>query len=112
VNIDQELFKQALLNLMLNAEQAMADGGELILQARRDGDEVVLEVIDTGAGIPPEELPRLFKPFHTTKPGGTGLGLATTRKIIEAHGGTISVQSEVGKGTKFTVRVPASVAAS
>jgi two-component system, NtrC family, sensor histidine kinase HydH len=107
VNLDRELFKQALLNLMINAEQAMVEGGELILQARRDGSDVLLEVIDTGSGIPAEELPKIFKPFHTTKPGGTGLGLATTRKIVLAHGGTVEVHSAVGRGTKFTIRLPA-----
>ena len=106
VNLDRELFKQALLNLMLNAEQAMAAGGELILQARRDDSGVALDVIDTGCGIAADELPKVFKPFHTTKPGGTGLGLATTRKIVLAHGGTIAVQSAVGRGTKVTVWLP------
>jgi len=84
----------------------MAGGGELILQAHRDGDSVALVVIDTGCGIPPEEVPKVFKPFHTTKPGGTGLGLATTRKIVLAHDGTIEVQSTVGRGSKFTIRLP------
>jgi signal transduction histidine kinase len=104
--IDRELFKQALLNLMLNAEQAMPEGGQIILQTRLDGDRVCLDVIDTGCGIEPDELEKIFRPFHTTKPGGTGLGLATTRKIIQAHAGQIDVQSEPGRGTKFTVRLP------
>jgi two-component system, NtrC family, sensor histidine kinase HydH len=107
VPLDRDLFKQALLNLMLNAEQAMPEGGELVLQTRANGDGVYLDVIDTGKGIEPDDLPRLFRPFHTTKPGGTGLGLATTRKIIRAHGGDVDVQSEPGRGTKFTVRLPA-----
>jgi signal transduction histidine kinase len=64
-------------------------------------------LIDTGKGMSAEVLAKLFKPFFSTKPGGNGLGLPTTRKIIEAHGGTIDVQSEVGRGTKFTVRLPA-----
>ncbi|MBO0700235.1 MAG: two-component sensor histidine kinase [Zavarzinella sp.] len=106
VPLDRDLFKQALLNLMLNAEQAMPEGGELILQTRANGDGVYLDVIDTGKGIEPGDLPKLFRPFHTTKPGGTGLGLATTRKIVRAHGGDIEVQSEPGHGTKFTVRLP------
>ncbi|HJZ89366.1 MAG TPA: ATP-binding protein [Gemmataceae bacterium] len=106
VPLDRELFKQALLNLMLNAEQAMPDGGELILQIRMDGDRVCLDVIDTGKGIDPDDLCKLFRPFHTTKPGGTGLGLAMTRKIVRAHRGDIEVQSEPGRGTKFTVRLP------
>jgi two-component system sensor histidine kinase HydH len=107
VPLDRDLFKQALLNLMLNAEQAMPDGGELTLQIRMDADRVCLDVIDTGKGIDPDDLGKLFRPFHTTKPGGTGLGLAMTRKIVRAHGGDIEVQSEPGRGTKFTVRLPA-----
>jgi signal transduction histidine kinase len=106
VSLDRDLFKQALLNLMLNAEQAMPDGGELVLQTRANGTDVFLDVIDTGKGIDPTDLPRLFRPFHTTKPGGTGLGLATTRKIIRALGGDVEVQSEPGRGTKFTLRLP------
>lgn len=106
IPLDRDLFKQALLNLLLNAEQAMPEGGEIILQASRLPDTVQLDVIDTGCGIEPERLEKIFKPFHTSKPGGTGLGLPTTRKIIEAHGGTIRVQSEVGRATKFTIRLP------
>jgi signal transduction histidine kinase len=63
-------------------------------------------LIDTGKGISAEGLEKIFKPFYSTRPGGTGLGLPTTKKIIEAHGGTISVQSEPGKGTKFSIRLP------
>jgi len=104
--LDRDLFRQALLNLMLNAEQAMPDGGKIVLQTRSEGDTVCLDVIDTGRGIDPADLPKLFRPFHTTKPGGTGLGLATTRKIVRAHGGDIEVQSVPGRGTKVTIRVP------
>ena len=111
VNLDRDLFEQCLLNLMLNAEQAMPDGGTLTLIGRRDGDAVCLDVIDTGCGIPAEQLPKLFRPFHTTKASGHGLGLAITRKIVQAHGGTIGVQSEPGRGTKFTIRLPAAKAA-
>jgi two-component system, NtrC family, sensor histidine kinase HydH len=107
VNLDRDLFEQCLLNLMLNAEQAMPDGGTLTITAIRDGDGVCLDVIDTGHGIVPEQLPKLFRPFHTTKSNGHGLGLATTRKIVQAHGGVIDVQSEPGHGTKFTIRLPA-----
>jgi signal transduction histidine kinase len=106
LSLDREMFEKALLNLMLNAEDAMPDGGTLTVQARAEGEWVVLEVIDTGCGIPADVLPKLFKPFVTTKPGGNGLGLATTRKVIAAHGGTIEVQSEPGRGSKFTVRLP------
>jgi signal transduction histidine kinase len=107
VNLDRDLFEQCLLNLMLNAEQAMPDGGTLTLVGRRDGQWVYLDVIDTGCGIPAEQLPKLFRPFHTTKANGHGLGLATTRKIVQAHGGAIDVQSQAGRGTKFTIRLPA-----
>jgi two-component system, NtrC family, sensor histidine kinase HydH len=109
--IDRDLVRQALLNLMLNAEQAMPDGGEIVLQTRSEGDTVCLDVIDSGKGIEPEDLPKIFRPFHTTKPGGTGLGLATTRKIVRAHGGEIDVQSEPGRGTKFTILLPKMVEA-
>jgi signal transduction histidine kinase len=106
VHIDRDLFKQALLNLMLNAEQAMPLGGELTIQATRADDGVVLSLIDTGTGMSPEVQSRVFKPFYSTKSGGSGLGLATTRKIVLAHHGTIDVQSELGRGTKFTIRLP------
>jgi signal transduction histidine kinase len=109
VCIDADLFEQALLNLMLNAEQAMPDGGTLTLIGRSERAVVYLDVIDTGVGIPQEAMAKLFQPFHTTKPDGSGLGLATTRKVVLAHGGTITVQSEPGRGTKFTIGLPAVV---
>jgi two-component system, NtrC family, sensor histidine kinase HydH len=108
VALDRDLFKQALLNLLLNAEQAMPKGGELTIQAMKENDHVTLSLIDTGKGMTPEVLAKVFKPFFSTKPGGSGLGLPTTKKIIAAHGGTIDAQSEVGRGTKFTIRLPAS----
>lgn len=107
VRLDADLFKQALLNLMLNAEQAMPDGGTLTLLGGTEGPSVTLDIIDTGVGIEPEALGKLFRPFHTTKPDGSGLGLATARKIVTAHGGTIGVQSTPGRGTKFTITLPA-----
>jgi two-component system, NtrC family, sensor histidine kinase HydH len=106
VNIDRDLFKQALLNLLLNAEQAMPQGGELTIQASHEGDFVVLSLIDTGNGMAPEVAQRIFRPFFSTKPGGSGLGLPTTRRIIRAHRGEISVLSEIGHGTKFAIRLP------
>jgi len=109
LNID--MFKQALLNLMLNAEQAMPEGGSLTVQATLEkpaaGPRVALSLIDTGKGIAADVLPKIFEPFFSTKTGGSGLGLPTTRKIVEAHQGAIEVQSELGKGTKFTIRLPA-----
>jgi signal transduction histidine kinase len=107
VALDRDLFKQALLNLLLNAQQAMPLGGEITIQAARDDGSVTLHVIDTGAGMAPEVVARAFRPFYSTKAGGSGLGLPTARKIVLAHGGTIDLQSAPGKGTKFTVRLPA-----
>ncbi len=106
VMLDQDLFKQAVLNLLINAEQAMPDGGEIVLQTSRSAASVRLDVIDTGAGIPRDVLPKIFTPFHTTKPGGTGLGLPTMRKIVQAHGGAVEVQSDEGHGTKFSIHLP------
>jgi len=108
VNLDRDLFKQALLNLLLNAEQAMPEGGELTIQAAQELGFVALSLIDTGKGMTPEVLQKVFRPFFSTKVGGTGLGLPTTRRIIHAHGGDIGVLSEVGHGTKFTIRLPVS----
>jgi signal transduction histidine kinase len=106
VPIDADLFKQALLNLILNAEHAMPRGGELIMTTRREGSWVVLDVIDTGSGIREDTLPHIFDPFYSTRPAGSGLGLPTTRKIVEAHGGRIEVHSEPGKGSRFSIRLP------
>lgn len=110
--LDRDLFKQALLNLLLNAEQAIPEGGgEVTLQAHAEPDAVVLHVIDTGTGMTPEQLTKVFRPFHTTKPGGTGLGLPTVRRVVEAHGGTVKVESEVGQGTRFAIRLPITASA-
>jgi signal transduction histidine kinase len=106
VSLDVDLFKQALFNLIRNAQLAMPGGGELILRTRREGDRAVLDVIDTGVGIPPGMQDEVFDAFVSTRPGGSGLGLPTTRKIVEAHGGTIGLESEPGRGTKFTIRLP------
>ncbi len=107
VSLDADVFKQVLLNLMLNAEQAMPQGGELIVQACGENGGVRLDLIDTGVGMTAEQAALVFRPFFTTKPGGNGLGLPTVRRIVEAHGGTIAVESEPGRGTKFTIDLPA-----
>jgi two-component system, NtrC family, sensor histidine kinase HydH len=106
VGLDRDLFKQALLNLLLNAQQAMPGGGMLTIQARQESDGVCLDLIDTGKGMSAEVLAHAFQAFYSTHNGGSGLGLPTTRRIIEAHGGRIEVQSEPGRGTKFTLRLP------
>lgn len=106
VALDVDLFKQALWNLVRNAHHAMPDGGELILQTRLEGDHAVLDVTDTGAGMTPDVAARIFDAFYSTKAGGSGLGLPTARKVVEAHGGSISLQSEPGQGSRFTLRLP------
>jgi signal transduction histidine kinase len=111
VPADAKLIKQAVLNLMINAVQAMADrgggaGGELILSARRDGEQAVIDVIDTGPGIPPDAAAQVFDAYYSTKKGGTGLGLAMAKRIADEHGGSIRVASEVGKGSDFQIRLP------
>ena len=104
--IDSNLIKQALLNLMINAVDAMDEGGELIINVSSTKSNGTIEVIDTGAGIDPAELPRVFGVYYSTKSGGSGLGLPTTRRIVHEHGGTIRADSEPGKGTRFTIALP------
>jgi two-component system sensor histidine kinase HydH len=104
--IDPGALKQVLLNLFINAQQAMEGGGELMIRTSRRGGLAILQINDTGKGIPPERLPTIFKPYSSGRSGGTGLGLATAKKIIEAHQGTISIHSEPGKGTSFTIELP------
>jgi len=106
--LDVSLFKQAILNLLVNAQQATGPGGELIVRTSLldDGKTARLEVIDTGCGIPPEEIDRIFAAYYSTKKGGTGLGLPITKKIVDAHGGRIGVASEVGKGSDFYIDLP------
>jgi two-component system sensor histidine kinase HydH len=105
-DLDGELLKQALLNLLLNALQAMPGGGTLTVESRvRDG-TLDVSITDTGTGIDPADRRKLFSPFFTTKKDGTGLGLAITHRIIQNHRGTIDVDSAPGSGTTFTVRIP------
>jgi signal transduction histidine kinase len=80
--------------------------GTIYVTLRHDKDAVLITVADQGKGIPPENLPNIFRPFYTTKGHGTGLGLSLARRIVESHRGTISVRSEVGKGTQFVIRLP------
>ncbi len=104
--IDERMIKQAVLNLMLNALQAMDDGGELILSAGKREGEATIDVIDTGKGIGPEAAAQIFDAYYSTKSGGTGLGLAMTQRIVQEHGGKITLASEVGKGSDFTIHLP------
>ncbi len=107
VRIDRETFRSAVLNLLLNAVQAMDGGGQLVVRTRPSGLGVLLELIDTGPGMDADTLAKAFQAFYTTKQGGSGLGLPTARKIVEAHGGTIDVETAPGKGTKVTIWLPA-----
>jgi len=106
VKLDRPLFRQVLVNLGLNAIQAMPQGGMLELLTSRQGDRVILELIDNGKGMDAKTQERIFEAFFSTRPGGSGLGLPTVRKIIEAHQGEIGVQSEPGKGTRFRISLP------
>ena len=99
-------LEQVILNILKNALQAMPDGGKLTVEARLAGGSVVVTIADTGPGVPPEERERIFEPFYTTKPRGTGLGLAVCRKIVEEQGGTITAGGEPGSGATFTITLP------
>lgn len=106
VRIDRSLMRQVLMNLARNAQQAMPDGGLIEVQTyTRDG-RVYLEIIDTGPGMDAATRSKMFHAFHSTKPGGSGLGLPTVRKIIEAHGGTVDCESDIGRGTRFILALP------
>jgi signal transduction histidine kinase len=109
INGDRDHMMQVMLNLVLNAVQAMPENGTLRMVAAPEGDQhVKLTVADTGHGIPPDVLPKIFEPFVTTKEGGqgTGLGLSVVLGIVQEHGGTISVDSTPGQGATFTLRLP------
>ncbi|MDB5324964.1 MAG: putative two-component system sensor histidine kinase, partial [Phycisphaerales bacterium] len=106
--VDPKLIKQALLNLMLNAMQLMPGGGELIVGAKTQGDQAVLTVTDTGPGISEAEQTKVFDAYFSKRRGGTGLGLAMTRRIAREHGGTVELASEVGKGSSFSIVLPLS----
>ncbi len=107
VEHDPNQINQVLLNLLLNAIQSMDKPGTIRVSLDQDDEDAVrIVVADEGKGIPSEILPNIFRPFFTTKGHGTGLGLSLARRIVESHGGRIDAASEVGKGTKFTIRLP------
>jgi len=109
--LDESQFRQALLNLVRNAREAMAKGGELVVSLHKAADGGIdLAVDDTGSGTPEEMRASIFDPFFTTKQRGTGLGLAVTRDIVEAHGGTIRCLGREGGGTRFLIHLPAAAA--
>ena len=108
VDADPDRVKQVLLNILLNALAAMPDGGRLSVESsiRKDGLEVV--IADTGEGISSENMPRIYDPYFTSKPAGTGLGLAVVQKIMDAHGGRVQIESRAGAGTKVVLSFPVS----
>jgi two-component system sensor histidine kinase HydH len=108
--LDPDRFSQCLLNLYLNAIQAMDEGGVLSIRSLKgDNDHIKIKIADTGKGISQDDLSKIFDPYFTTKPSGTGLGLAIVHKIIEGHEGSIKVTSTLGKGTVFTIFIPAQI---
>lgn len=113
LSIDRRLMEDAILNLAINAIEAIDDGGNVTVSVRRnesteaeDQEEAVIEIVDTGRGINQENLPKIFSPFFTTTQGGTGLGLPAVRRIVRIHGGRIEVESTVGAGSTFTIHLP------
>lgn len=108
IDADPKQLKQVFWNLLNNAAEAMPEGGPVQVCVRRAAGRVEVQIVDHGVGISQEALERLFEPFFTTKDGGTGLGLALVQRIVEAHGGTIRVESEVGRGTSIAVSLPSS----
>ena len=106
VYVDRGLLKQAVLNLVLNALEAMPSGGKLRLMLTRRGEMAEISVGDTGKGIPPENKQKIFQLFFTTRPGGSGIGLASTFRIVQLHNGSIDFTSEVGRGTTFRIELP------
>ena len=106
VPLDLVKMRRVLNNLMKNAVEAMPNGGKLDISANRINDDIIIVFSDTGVGIQEEQLPSLFDPFYTIKPKGLGLGLAYCKSVVEAHKGSIAVESEVGKGTSFTIKLP------
>jgi len=109
VSVDRDLFKQAVLNVVVNAIQAMPEGGELRFEASAFPDTAEIRISDTGPGIPPDLKEKIFRLYFTTKTGGSGIGLAMTFRIVQLHDGTIDFSSEPGKGTTFVIRLPLAV---
>ena len=112
VRLDRSLIRQVLMNLALNAQQSMPNGGLLELQTYFREDRVFIDLIDNGVGMEPRTVSKMFQAFFSTRSGGSGLGLPTVRKIVEAHRGTISCDSEPGRGTRMSISLPPAEASS
>lgn len=106
LSLDENLVRQALINVIKNAADAMSGGGVMTVSTRSTGDGAVVEIIDTGAGMSDETLERAFNAYFSTKSDGTGLGLPMVRRIVERHGGTVRCDSEPGFGTRFIIELP------
>lgn len=106
VRLDAKSFRRAVLNLLINAQQAMPDGGQILVRTRRSGQEVAVDLIDTGNGMDDRTASHVFDAFYSTKPEGSGLGLPTVQRIIASHNAHLLLQSEPGCGTHFTLLFP------
>lgn len=106
VPLDAGQVRAAIINLVRNAADACSSGDEILVSSRREGDRLLVQVMDSGAGMPQDVLARVFQPYFSTKKAGTGLGLPMVQRTVEQHGGHIDVRSEVGKGTQFTLSFP------
>ena len=106
IRFDRDKLKQGFMNIVLNAMEAMSEGGTVEVETSRQEDRVHVDVVDTGTGIPSADLVQLFEPFFTTKVQGTGLGLANTKRILEQHGGGVTIRSTEGEGTRVSLWLP------
>ena len=106
INVDENQLSQCLLNLLINAFQAVGDEAHIRLCSREEDDDILIEIADDGPGIPPEDLERIFEFYYTTKDEGTGLGLSIAQRIVHQHAGTLSVESQRGEGTCIVIRLP------
>ena len=107
INTDDILLKRILMNLIINAIQAMPEGGKLSINARKELQNIMIFVQDTGVGIPEDAKPNIFKPMFTTKAKGQGFGLVVVKRLTETLGGTVSFESDFGRGAKFIISLPA-----
>lgn len=112
IDADEELIRRALLNLLINAQQAMQDGGAITISTRCEDADVVIDVRDEGVGIAPQDMERIVRPFFSTKPEGNGLGLSIVGRIAQDHGGRLLLASTLGQGTTATIILPRNQEAS
>lgn len=112
LNIDINLLRAAMVNLIKNAREACSEGDQVMVSTQRQGEDVLVQVTDTGPGMDEEQRQHAFKPYFSTKKNGTGLGLPITLRIVEEHGGSMDLSAEKGRGTQFTIRLPAAPTAA